>query len=438
MIYGIDLGTTCSIIGYGDQLLTGLVDSSVDIEKGIEVPRTTVGPNVVSSYKVDMTLGVNGTQAVKASSIVLRHLADYVENKYGEVVQDVIISVPAAFTNIQRGAVIEAGKKAGLNVKALINEPTAAALFLADEPDLYLVYDLGGGTFDLTLIDTRYSKARVISTDGRLIAGDDLDKAILNNIYTGSKFKIMERTEKNKQLLLNKIREAKFAMQKTLCTQYIDLSEFGKSPYELTYEEYAETTKTVFAETLELVKRQLNTYVAYGVKPKLLFVGGSCNCPVLKDWIKESTGLPVYESNKSVAPDYTVAFGVSKYAEMYELGTNIDAFDDVTKRIAIEDSTGCMNTIIESNSIIPAEGTTPIYNAETNNRLNIKLYQGDGMVASDCTYIGNLSYDYGHEVEALTGLVVVTVRVDRNGIVSVTGEDILTGQKQNIKLEVNA
>ena len=133
MYFGIDLGTTNSLIGSGDMLFSGLVSSSVDVKNGKQVSRDEVGEDIVSSYKVDMTTGTEGELAIGCSSVILKTLADHVTNTTGFPVNDVVISVPAKFTHTQRQAVYKAGEKAGLNVVGLINEPTAAAIFVCRE-----------------------------------------------------------------------------------------------------------------------------------------------------------------------------------------------------------------------------------------------------------------------------------------------------------------
>ena len=157
MIYGIDLGTTYSLIGNNDILYTGLVASAVDLGTKQQTNVDAIGEDIIHSYKVNMTTGEMGKTPILCSSIVLKKLVDEANKKSGEPSKDVIISVPAKFTNTQREATWTAALNAGLNPRGLINEPTAAALYMCkDYKDLLIVYDLGGGTFDVTIFCSCY------------------------------------------------------------------------------------------------------------------------------------------------------------------------------------------------------------------------------------------------------------------------------------------
>ena len=158
MYYGIDLGTTNSLIGSGEELYTGLVSSSVNSLTGKQVSRDVVGENIVSSYKVDMTTGSDGDYAVRCSSVILRDLANRVHESTGNIVEDVVISVPAKFHHSQRQAVCKAGAMAGLNVVGLINEPTAAAIYMCRD-----IKDLVVGEKYNILIDERKPTRFVIN-----------------------------------------------------------------------------------------------------------------------------------------------------------------------------------------------------------------------------------------------------------------------------------
>ena len=439
MICGIDLGTTCSAIGYGDKLFTNLVDSSVDFSNCKQVPRTTVGDSIVASYKKDMTMGDNGKTAIKASSIILRTLVDAAMARTGEHIENIIVSVPAAFTNIQRTAVIEAGKLADLNVVSLINEPTAAALFLTkNNPGLYIVYDLGGGTFDLTIIDNRVGIPKVLCTDGRMVAGDDFDNAILNDIISQLNIKVRYRTNTNRQIMLNRIREAKINIQKSGVNQIIDCDVFGVAcDYELTVSHYEEIMKSVFGETITLIKRQLSVYIPRHEKPTILFVGGSCNCPYLRSWVCNETDLNEYDGeNSDVAPDYLVALGVAEYAKSYEEGGAAEMVRDVTKRICIEDYRGVGVTVIEDNTIIPYTTQFPVSNDEDCSKLEIPLYQGNNVIAKKNEYIGTMIYDYGRTVPAHMGLVSIEISISIGGVLTLVAMDPTSGKKQEITLTI--
>lgn len=434
MYYGIDLGTTNSLIGNGENLFTGLVSSSVNIATGQQVDRNQFGEDIVSSYKVNMSTGKEGQLSIKASSIILKDLVNKANMKTGSWSKDVVISVPAKFSSTQRSAVAEAAKIAGLNLKGLINEPTAAALYVCREmKDLVIVYDLGGGTFDISVLDSRIGLYTVVASDGRILAGDDFDEALMDGAIKERNIKIRLRSEKNMSHFKTLMRNAKETLQLQRCTQYVDMSMFGESkPYELTVDTYVETMKNVFRETIDLTEYVLRGNVPECEKPKIVFVGGSTACPYLRDWVSKSLGLEVYGCD--INPDLLVAKGVALYAEMLEQGKVEELVEDVTRRLCIEDKSGRAKTIIEKNSIIPIKSSIQVTNNKASRYLELRLYQGDCLLASENEYIGTLVYDYGCEMEAGEGYIEVEVKVDRNGIVTLKGIDILTGIEQDITL----
>ena len=174
-IYGIDLGTTNSLLGLGDRLLTGLVPSVVNLQTGKAGKDVLEDMSAARSFKCDISMSKEGQLSVSASSRVLRQLV----KESGEDVQDVVISVPAYFSDNQRHATIKAAELAGLSVVGLINEPTAAAIYASkSRKALSLVYDLGGGTFDVSVVDSRFGDYDVQATDGCILGGDNFDANI--------------------------------------------------------------------------------------------------------------------------------------------------------------------------------------------------------------------------------------------------------------------
>ena len=437
MVYGIDLGTTNSLIGAGDEMFTSLVSSNVDIKAKKQVKRDEVSADIVSSYKTDMSIGPDGKEAVICSSIILRDLAERAGRKTGEVVKDVVISVPAYFSTSQREAVHEAAKLANLDVKCLINEPTAAALCVCkDMKDLIVVYDLGGGTFDITVIDARTGNYSVVATDGKVLGGDDLDNALVDEVIKEKKIPLRYRGALGKQILKNKMRKAKEELQTLRANVFVDLLDFGVTEdYELTVETYKRIVKEVFWETIVRTQYVISNNLPVSEQPKIIFVGGSTNCPYLKEMVLENLGLQ--EVTSQYVPDLIVAKGVAIYAEMYEKGIAFDIVDDVTKRLCIEDSMGKTITIIDANTILPAKGSIVCTNAVKDTELRLRLYQGDSVIASRNAYIGTLVYKYGREVDADSGLVEVTAEVSRDGIVKLKAQQLLMGSisMQEIELQ---
>lgn len=437
MVYGIDLGTTNSLIGSGDDMFTSLVSSNVDITNKKQVERDIVSEDVVASYKTDMSMGDSGKEAIVCSSIILKDLAERVKHQIGDTVKDVIVSVPAYFSTSQREAVKKASEMAGLNLKCLINEPTAAALCVCkDLKDLILVYDLGGGTFDISIVDARTGNYSVVATDGEVLGGDDLDWALVDDVIAQAKIPIRYRNNKNKKILKNKVRKAKEELQKLHSDVYIDLVDFGiVKDYILTVDGYKKIVKDVFYETVVRTMHLISTNLPVSEKPKLIFVGGSTNCPYLKQMVKDSLGLE--EITSDYIPDLIVAKGVAMYAKMYEDGIAFDIVDDVTKRLCIEDSEGKTITIIDANTMLPARGSIVCSNATRDSELRLKLYQGDSFIASKNAYVGTLVYRYGRVVEIDSGMVEVVAEVTRDGIVKLSAQQLLLGavSRQEIELE---
>lgn len=375
MIFGIDLGTTNSLIGAGETMFTSLVSSNVDIKEHKQVPREYVSEDIVSSYKTSMSVGSEGALSVECSSIVLKDLADRAEQQTDIPVKDVVISVPAYFSTSQREAVYKAAEKVDLNVKCLINEPTAAALNVCkDLKDLIVVYDLGGGTFDITVIDSRMGNYAVIATDGKVLGGDDLDRALVDEAVKECKIPIRYRNSINLKKMKNLMRNAKETIQRTRSDVSVDLSDFGiQSPYTLTVDIYKSIVKDVFWETIVRTHYVINTNVPVSESPKIVFVGGSTSCPYLREMVLNE--LQLTEVTSDCEPDLIVAKGVAIYADMVEKGTAFSAVDDVTKRLCIEDKLGNSVTVIDTNAIVPAVGTIVCSNTDCSDKLKIKLYQ---------------------------------------------------------------
>lgn len=182
-IYGIDLGTTNSIIGLHEHLCSGLVKSIANLKDktaGNNL-KTNFSETVIRSFKKDMSM--SGSVPIKASSYVLQELVNQVKQNEGDDVKRVVITVPAYFTDNNRQATREAAEMIGLEVVRIINEPTAAAIYYnRDKKAKTLVYDLGGGTFDISLIDNKMGVYRTVTTDGNKLGGDNLDEALVKFI----------------------------------------------------------------------------------------------------------------------------------------------------------------------------------------------------------------------------------------------------------------
>lgn len=434
MICGIDLGTTNSLIGHGEELYTGLVSSSVDVQNKCQVNRDVVSPDIVSSYKVNMTTGSSGKLPIACSSIILRDLVNKASMRSGKLIEDIVVSVPAKFSHTQRQAVWEAAEKAGLTIHGLINEPTAAAIYVCrDMKDLVVVYDLGGGTFDVTILDSRVGNYFVVATDGDgHLAGDNFDLALREKALTDCKIKMRFRTEEGLKQLTSKIRLAKESFQRNGLTQYVDMGMVGGTEWAMTKDIYLSIMKEVFATTVRLTNQIVRVNLLDSETPKIVFVGGSTACPYLRQWVMEETGLEEVECD--IMPDLIVAKGVSLYAEMLENGTAEKEVDDVTKCLCIENNLGMAEVIIEKNTVIPVTEVKTFDNTKDSRYLNINLYQGDSLMCKENDYIGTLIYDFGEVRTVGTGIVEVEITVDRNGRIHLSCTDIMTNNTQSINL----
>lgn len=436
MVFGIDLGTTNSLIGAGDILYTGLVSSNVDISESKQVGRDVYGDNIIASYKTDMGMSDSAQPAVFCSSVVLKALANMAKRRSGEEVKDVCISVPAYFATTQREAVKKAAEMAGLNLKRIVNEPTAAAIYVCrDIRDFVVVYDLGGGTFDVTIIDTRDGVYRTIATDGEVLGGDDLDEALCKYLLDKYKVRMLYRKAANLNRLKVSVRLAKEHIQKTGENAFVDFSYLGKTEdAELTVDEYKKLTEEVFGPTITKTMALLDKYVPSYENPKIIYTGGSTYCPYLMELLDSELGLEKLEYMAD--KDKLVAHGIAYIAELVKNGEDSQFITNVTKRLSIEHDDGSTIQVIEENTIIPCTVRMPLVNVIDTDKLMIRLYQGNAYMAKDNDYIGTLEYHYGTNVSEGEGLVNLDVTVSYDGVVTlkVFGLTEDESQAQDVKL----
>lgn len=453
-IYGIDLGTTNSLIGCDGRLITRLISSKVDFKNRKNVPSYEVGDGIVGSYKVDMGLGKEGEMSIEASSITLQTLVDYVKKETGDTVENVIISVPAYFSSNQRKAIRLAAEKIGLNLVKVINEPTAAAIEVCSgegngilQRGVFAVYDLGGGTFDCTIIDSRTGSYHVVGTDGCILGGDNLDRAIAEKVIKECKIPFFKRNDVSYSQLIENCKDWKLRMQEcagNFCDDSYEeviklptaFQEEGKPKYfKLSLGEYRKLVKDTFGKTVSILSNLIDSKVPKGTKVTLVFVGGSTHCPCLCNYVLESTNIKYDDVEFAKNPDYTVAMGVIKYATSIQNGEKDVVFSDVTKQLSIENKEGKAVVIIPANTTIPCEKTKIVTNSNKTDTLRVKLYQGNSAIAANNEYIGYLEYKYDFVKEAGEGDVEVTVKVDSNGIITLEVEDIVSfGEKKSIEL----
>ena len=425
-VYGIDLGTTNSLIScYETGFISDLVPSCVDMKTGKAGKDYFEDMNAERSFKIDISMGTEGNLSRVASKCVLQALKDEVKD---DVVKDVVISVPAYFTDNQRTATMEAAKNAGLNVLNLVNEPTAAAMYIARQAKgLFVVFDLGGGTFDVSIIDSRYGAYDVQATSGTILGGDDFDNNLARYFMKNGKIPIHTMNKQRIKELTHFASKIKIEMQNKRSPFPVDLSKFGGISVMFTPEDYTALMKTTFSETINLTKKLINKWIDPTDLYDILLVGGSTHCPFLRDWLFEETGI--VPAPLKYDPDRVVALGAGYYADIAkrgELGTKIS---DVTTALSIGLEDGTCSTVVKANSKIPLTEERVYANGVASNKLSLKLYQGDKLWRKDNEFIGELIYEYDEVKEANMGQVFVNISIDVNGVITFSARELLKEPK---------
>lgn len=420
-IYGIDLGTTNSLIGLGEELFKGLVPSVVDIENKIAGESIKKSLTATRSFKMDISMSVEGNRSVIASRYVLEELK---RQAGGSCVKQVVISVPAYFSDNQRNATIKAANLAGLEVVSLVNEPTAAAMYISkDHRALSVVYDLGGGTFDVSIIDSRFNNYDVQATDGLIIGGDNLDQAIMRYIIKEGNLP-RHRLGKDKLMQLQLMsRSTKEKMQRERRDLVIALDEFGGAEIIFKEETYISLMKMTFAETVIKTRKVIGEAIPFGERYDIILVGGSTRCPYLREWLTKELGKAPVELTYD--PDKVVAQGAALYAKMIETGEAAIMVSDVTNALSIGLADGTVRTIIEKNSKIPIVETTMVVNDKPSDKLRVNLYQGDSLLSKSNECIGTLVYDYGEVKDSFMGEVIVEISVEASGVITFSCKELL-------------
>lgn len=421
-VYGIDLGTTNSLIGLHETgYLSDLVPSCVDLETGVAGASQYENMKATRSYKVDMSQGVEGTSAKIASQYVLQELKRQPPD--GDV-KDVVISVPAYFSDNQRAATMEAAKNAGLNVLGLVNEPTAAAMYIASSrKGLFVVFDLGGGTFDCSIIDSRFGTFDVQATDGCKLGGDDFDRTIVRWFLKNGRIPLQTLNREKRLALQHYACKMKVRMQKEHAPFVVSLADWDGVDVEFTPTIYIDLMKSVFAETINCMRRLIRSCIPSTEVYTILLVGGSTRCPFLRQWITKVTGQA--PAKLTYDPDRVVAQGAALYASLVQSGEIHFAVSDVTKQLGIGMTDGTVTPIVPANSKVPLSLQKMFANNVLANQLQIELYQGQGTFKKDNECIGTLIYNYSETKEAQEGQVIVKVEIDSSGIIKLSANELL-------------
>lgn len=426
MIYGIDLGTTNTLIcEYVSSQISPIVKSLVDFEtKEIGVN----SPNAKRSFKINMSTGSEGQLSIACSSLVLAEVSKKFLN-----VKDVVITVPAYFSVSQREATREAAILANLNPIALVNEPTAAVMFYSkDKFCKTLVFDLGGGTFDVSIVDTRNGIFDVVDSQGIVLGGDDLNLAIFKDMQKNCDLKLHKLNEIDLFTLRNECECAKIFVQ-TNNSSYTINNNFLSQSYTLTVNKYIELMKSTFKKCARKVLELKEKNFHENEKFSLLFVGGSTKCPYLRKWIEElvkQESEPMYYN-----PYEIVAQGAAYYGYLVSEGLIYHKLKDITAPIGVELYDGSMQVIIPKKSKLPISESTILTNPKSGDGLIFNLYQGYSLVAKSNQFIGALEYLFDEVREEKSANVKVNLDLDLSGILTIIAKEF--GKKEvTLKLKL--
>ena len=471
-IIGIDLGTTNSCVAVmeggeptvitnadGARTTPSVVAFKKDGERliGEQAKRQAVtnAEGTISSIKRHMGTDYKANVAGKEytpqaiSAMILQKLKADAEAYLGEKVTEAVITVPAYFNDAQRQATKDAGKIAGLDVKRIINEPTAAALAYGldnEGEQKIMVYDLGGGTFDVSIIEIGDGVIEVLATNGdNKLGGDDFDKKVMDYMVADFKSKTGIDLSGDKMAMERIKAEAEDAKKKlSSATQveinipFITANEQGPQHLNmtLTKAKFDELTRDLVERTAIPVQNALkDAGISASELSKVLLVGGSTRIPAVQDKVKQLTG---HEPSKKMNPDECVALGAS--IQGGKLAGDAGAGDilllDVTPlSLSIETMGGVATRLIERNTTIPTK-KSQIFSTAADNQtaVDINVVQGERQFARDNKSLGQFRLDGIPPARRGVPQIEVTFDIDANGIVNVSAKDLGTGKEQHITI----
>ena len=471
IILGIDLGTTNSVVSYlqadgsvkvipnpeGTMTTPSVVAFKANGEEivGNAAKRQTVtNPDTVSSIKRKMgtaeKVHINATKKdytpQEISAKILAYMKKYAEENIGHKIEKAVITVPAYFNDAQRQATKDAGQIAGLEVVRIINEPTAAALAYGldkEKSEKILVYDLGGGTFDVSILDIGDGTFEVISTAGdNKLGGDDWDKVVADWIKAQIKIETgLDITDKMaQQRFLDAAEKAKIELSSSLETiislPFIAMGSNGPVNFEtrLSRAKFQDMTKHLLARTEEPVRRALSDAgISASELNQVLLIGGSIRMPAVQELVKKLTGKT---PNLSVNPDEAVSIGAAIQGGVVSGDIKDVVLLDVTPlTLGIETLGGVMTPLINRNTTIPTT-KSQIFSTAADNQpaVDIMVYQGERPIARDNKLLGHFQLTGIKPARRGEPRIEVTFSIDVNGIVKVQAKDLDTQKEQEITI----
>ena len=471
-IIGIDLGTTNSCVAVmeggkpvvitnteGVRTTPSVVAFTKNNERLVGEPAkrqaVTNSDRTVSSIKREMgsnyRVNIDGKAYTpqEISAMILQKLKADAESYLGEKVTEAVITVPAYFNDAQRQATKDAGRIAGLDVKRIINEPTAAALAYGldnEHEQKIMVYDLGGGTFDVSIIDIGDGVIEVLATSGNnRLGGDDFDNRLVQ--YMLSEFKRLEGVDlSGDKMAMQRLREAAEKAKKELSSAtttninlpFITATSDGPKHFDmnLTRAKFNELTHDLVEKTVEPVHNALrDAQLSASDLDKVLLVGGSTRIPAVQEKVKQLTGK---EPNKSLNPDECVALGAAIQGGKLagDAGAGEILLLDVTPlSLSIETLGGISTRLIERNTTIPTKHSQVFSTAADNQTaVDINVLQGERQFARDNKSLGQFRLDGIPPARRGVPQIEVTFDIDANGIVNVSAKDLGTGKEQHITI----